>query len=284
MGLYRILLGVLTLILSLSSCCKKTIIGSYLYEQGTGRMGSPRTEKHLSLNKDSTFSYNESFHVDKADDVVGPYYYYLGKGKYTIKNRQLTLHFESKFRKIGEIKVEPLSQDEITNFENRDKTIQKQPANSVLIALNFYFKDYPFENLAAEVSIGTIRVNEEQVTRLRNNILTYPISKFPLTLTFDFGKFNIQSTNSEYIERYWDYQQGEMYRLLEFNFGFLDETVNIEKPGNYKINIYPFKSGYSIKEDQVFSGQRVLPIKRIFGGLKIGQMAIVRAVEANKLK
>ncbi|HWZ02599.1 MAG TPA: hypothetical protein VNX40_03250, partial [Mucilaginibacter sp.] len=127
----------------MSSCSKKTMIGSYLFEKGTGRMGSPLTEKHLVLNKDSTFSYNESFHEDEADDVGGPYYYYLGKGKYTIKDRQLTLHFEPKFRKIGEIKVESLSQNELTNFENRDKTIQKRPANSVLIAFNIYFDDYP---------------------------------------------------------------------------------------------------------------------------------------------
>jgi len=261
----------------MSSCSKKTMIGSYLFEKGTGRMGSPLTEKHLVLNKDSTFSYNESFHEDEADDVGGPYYYYLGKGKYTIKDRQLTLHFEPKFRKIGEIKVESLSQNELTNFENRDKTIQKRPANSVLIAFNIYFDDYPFENLEPEVNIGTIKVNEAPITQLRNNVIIYPISKFPLTLTFDFGKLNIQRTNSKYIERYWDYQPGEMYQLLDFNFGFLDETIKIESPGNYKINIYPSKPGYSNNQEQVFTGQRTLEIKT-FPGIKIGEMVKVRNV------
>jgi hypothetical protein len=236
------------------------------------------------LSKDSTFYYNESFHEDEADDVAGPYYYYLGKGKYTVNGGQLLLHFESKFRKIGEIKVDSLSQNELINFENKDKFLKQRLENSFLITFGIYFNNYPFGNLGPEAGIGTIRVNEEPITHLRNNAVAYRVSKFPLTLTFDFGKFTMQQTGSSDIERYWAYQPGEMYQLLDFNFGFLDETIRIEKPGNYKINIYPFKMHQLSREEQVFTGQRALPVKRFLGGIKVGEMDKVKSLLKSKLE
>ena len=278
MGLFKVRFVTLVLTIMWCSCSKKALTGSYLYQKGTGRMGSLFTGKRLVINKDSTFIYNESFHEDQADDVGGPTWYYTGQGKYAIKDKRLILDFEPKFRKIGEIKIDSLSQNEIAAFEKKDAFLNRRPENSVLIAFDISFYDFPFHGLSAESDIGTIKIGEQSIHHLRNNTLIYPVSKFPLTLTVDFSKFNMQQTGSEYTEPYWAYQYADEYGFLNFNFGFVDEKIRIEKPGNYKITIYPFKTGYLVKQDQVFTGERILLVKRFLGSVKIGEMKNVKVL------
>jgi hypothetical protein len=94
----------------------------------------------------------------------------------------------------------------------------------------------------------------------------YSVSNFPSVLTFDFGEFTGRHI-AGYPELYPNDLNG-----LGFNFGFLNEKLRIDKPGNYKINIYPFKDDYHEASDQVFTGKRIFPISNVLGTKRVGNM------------
>lgn len=236
--------------------------GNYSYKNESGHN---YVNKFLKLEKDSTFECAENYHEEPAEDVGAPVYRYIGKGRYTVNKKELVLNFDAKFRKIYKIEVVPLTAEEITDIRKNNSGIAQISEGKYILAVNIYFKNFSFEHERFDSSIGLIKVNDLWIGSMRNNYMAFPASNFPYEIMFDFEKFTGQR-----IADYSGYTSGTS--TLGFNFGFFDERIRIGKPGNYKINIYPFKEDIYSENDQVFTGKRTYPISNVLGAKKIGDM------------
>ncbi len=264
----RIIFCSLSLLIFLSSCSKKNLSGLYAYEEGK-LYGRHFFGKQLELHKDSTFIYRATYHDEPEEDVGAPYYGYLGEGTYTANNKQITLHFRSKFRKINKIEVLPLSADEVAEIEKSKEFLESNAANASFVVFNIYFNSSYFR---PKTSIGCIKVNNYRlISHYQNNIVAYNISKFPLVLNLDFEEMR-------HPDAFESLRFPETGGFLNFNLGFLDEVVHIDKPGRYKVNIYPFGMDSSPMVPQGVTGRWTLPLKRSFNHIKIDDLKKVNSL------
>lgn len=265
MCLFSNRIGFLGLALIISSCSVRNVAGIYSYKKGSARN---YVIKLLELKRDSTFECTEDYHREPEEDVGAPVYRYVGKGHYNVNKKELTLNFDAKFRKIFKMEVVPLTPAEITEIRKNNSYIDQTSGGNYLLILNIYFNNFSFEHERFDSNIGSVKVNEQWFSRLRNNYIMYPVSNFPSVLTFDFGKFT-----GVHIAGYPSKLSAVDLNSLDFNFGFLNEKLRIGKSGNYNINIYPFKNDYSENTDQVFTGKRIYPISNVLGTKKVGDMS-----------
>jgi hypothetical protein len=114
------------------------------------------------------------------------------------------------------------------------------------------------------------------------DVVKYYKSTFPQKIVLDFKKlagrhYPLMMSGMEYIDyqRVLEYPDDKDYAWaggtdMGYNCGFFDEEVNIEKPGDYVITLYPFKS-HDV-HDQVITGKRIYQVKKSFWGRRVGRM------------
>jgi hypothetical protein len=273
---YKIKTGLLGLVLLICSCSKNTIIGSYTYN-GSSFMDDRHLiiNKHLELNKDSSFKYTESYQkeLNPGEDVGYPAYDYFGKGHFTINQKQLILNFDPKFRKIDKIEIIPISSDEIARIRKKHGS-DPIDADKIAITCHIFINSYQFGN-DRNSNIGYLHANGDILPLSPDSYKEYKKEQFPLELLFDFG-----GLTENYETGYIGFQYPDEHNVLGFSLGFGDEKIRIEKPGNYKVDIYLFKSSDQTA-DQAFTGKRVFLIKTSFGTIKIGEMKKTKELKVN---
>ncbi|MDB5147138.1 MAG: hypothetical protein JWQ57_1158 [Mucilaginibacter sp.] len=246
------------MILIISSCSKKILIGTY-----NSYTHKPNTTffNELKLNKDSTFTYTEgssSFIPPDLASITND----IGKGRYQVKMGELILNFEPKFRKVNKVEIIPVSLSDLSKIIKRQGNPGATNSNKISTVFNVY-KDvtvsksskyeHPYFNmLNVSDKKGSVHVIGNQ-----NNYLEFDKSQFPLQLVLDFGRL------------VWD--GGSLDGYKDLPLGFLDKKINIETPGNLKINIYLFKE-LERYPNVLLIGQKVFPIKILRDTIRIGDM------------
>jgi hypothetical protein len=260
MGLFKFKCQILWLILIISSC-SKTLTGSYnSYTQ------KPNTTffNELKLNKDSTFAYTEnssSFIPPDLANITND----IGKGRYQVKMKELILNFEPKFREVNKMEIIPVSLNDLHKAIKRQVNPGAIDSNKIAIVFNVYKGVIVSEHSKYEHPyFSMLNVNDKKgsVHFIGNedNYLEFDKSQFPLQLVLDFGRL------------VWDGGSSDGYSDLPL--GFLDKKINIERPGNFKINIYLFKDLEPYPN--VLIGQKIFPIKILRDSIKIGDMIKVK--------
>jgi len=267
MASYKIKVWLLGLFLLISSCSSTTLTGLYAHKELlAGDDHNIEIEKRLELNKDSSFTYIETREqILASGEDVGPFVYrFFGKGYFTSGQKQLTLKFESKFKKITKIEILPVSVNEISKV--RKKHGYPDLTENDKIGIAFHVNNYQFEDNSR---IDYLYVNGRSLYFAPDSYEEFGKKQFPLELNFDFGDLT-----DRYVTQFFNYQYPEERNTLGFNLGFLDEKVVIEKPGDYQINLFLFENGKPV--EQVFKGKMVLSVKTTFGKVKIGDMKKIK--------
>lgn len=292
MGLFKYNLLFFGLLLITNSCSKKALEGHYYNFKDLQGSGAVR---NLKLNKDSTFDYSESFFFTyKPGQFVEqhiPSRDFVGKGKYEVNGKNLTLIFTPKIRKIKRIEVVPILDD-----KERKKLNLHYSVGAGSCRIIFQFDEHSF-HFNTEDGFPTILIANHQSVfgwvltgKIGNNgngeivdegRLDLNESMFPAKINLDFGELAGYFYSSMPVEKYKDYQslpdESKDQKFVErnrgfdpgYSCGFFDETINIEKPGNYLVKLYCYDDQ---TKDQVINGKRVYIIKKFLGSVKIGYM------------
>jgi len=263
----KLLLLFLVLVILISSCSRK-IAGQYSANGDVIKAGRKFTfQKRLELNKDSSFTYSESYMPEgyPGGDVIEPAAKCIGKGRYSLKQGSVTLNFARKIRKVDTVEIERLTDYYTLRWwEQIGKTGNPVEGKSYI----FVFMDIDGYYFAGEDPLKPdyLKMNDRRLHPGQINFIEYDETQFPLTLTFDFDFLSGQDTNS--ILR--DLFPGDG-KSLGRNLGYQNEVITLSKPGNYRIEIYP-AHGTNIIDGQVFTGSKTLPVKFVKGVARIGEM------------